>query len=107
MLLTSAIQDLHSIWKEMVRIFIYLQNSKHQMNVSFSQGWRGSVKARHFVLALHDYFHEKYGETRNPDAMDHLRSPSPALSETGSDVTNDLNPSLTSAFADNHKEKSR
>ena len=24
------------------------------------KGWKGSVKARHFVLALHDYFIEKY-----------------------------------------------
>jgi hypothetical protein len=26
----------------------------------FSQGWKGSVKSRHFVLALQDYFLEKY-----------------------------------------------
>lgn len=25
----------------------------------FWQGWRGSVKAKHFVLALRDYFFEK------------------------------------------------
>ncbi|KAJ7578160.1 hypothetical protein C8J56DRAFT_797697, partial [Mycena floridula] len=33
-------QDLRAIWKDM--------------------GWKGSVKARHFVLALHDYFTEKF-----------------------------------------------
>ncbi|KAG8818704.1 hypothetical protein FRC17_010740 [Serendipita sp. 399] len=32
-------KDLHKIWKEM--------------------GWRSSVKARHFVLAVHDYFIQK------------------------------------------------
>ncbi|KAF9041886.1 hypothetical protein BDZ89DRAFT_1059909 [Hymenopellis radicata] len=32
-------QDLYHIWKEM--------------------GWKGSVKARHFVMALHDYFTER------------------------------------------------
>lgn len=57
------------------------------------------------MLALHDYFHEKYGEARNPDAIDHLRSPSPALSETVSDVADDLNPSLAFAFADNHTKR--
>ncbi|KAI9069959.1 hypothetical protein FKP32DRAFT_1558713, partial [Trametes sanguinea] len=34
--------DLHTIWKDM--------------------GWRGSVKARHFVLALRDYFRDKVDE---------------------------------------------
>ncbi|EGO19294.1 hypothetical protein SERLADRAFT_358650, partial [Serpula lacrymans var. lacrymans S7.9] len=34
--------DLHQIWKEM--------------------GWKGNVKARHFVLALHDYFVDKFQE---------------------------------------------
>ncbi|KIK50287.1 hypothetical protein GYMLUDRAFT_51310 [Collybiopsis luxurians FD-317 M1] len=33
-------KDMRAIWKEMC--------------------WKGSVKARHFVLALHDYFVEKY-----------------------------------------------
>ncbi|KIK50286.1 hypothetical protein GYMLUDRAFT_266202 [Collybiopsis luxurians FD-317 M1] len=39
-------KDMRAIWKEM--------------------GWKGSVKARHFVLALHDYFVEKY-QTDSPD----------------------------------------
>ncbi|KAJ7507339.1 hypothetical protein B0H11DRAFT_2319240 [Mycena galericulata] len=48
--------DVHKIWKEM--------------------GWRGSVKAKHFVLALRDYYHEgaedadaggASGIKRNPD----------------------------------------
>lgn len=29
------------------------------------QNWRGSVKARHFVMALRDYFHEKW----NPEVL--------------------------------------
>ncbi|KAF8486675.1 hypothetical protein JB92DRAFT_3101334 [Gautieria morchelliformis] len=33
--------DVYRIWKEM--------------------NWRGSVKARHFVMTLRDYFHEKWG----------------------------------------------
>lgn len=34
------------------------------------QGWRGSTKARHFVLALRDYYTEKYhdGSVRLGDA---------------------------------------
>ncbi|KAF7376029.1 hypothetical protein MSAN_00017700 [Mycena sanguinolenta] len=50
--------DVHKIWKEM--------------------GWRGSVKSRHFVMALRDYYHENAeesdsgagaasGKKRNPD----------------------------------------
>ncbi|KAJ7135469.1 hypothetical protein C8R43DRAFT_1021198 [Mycena crocata] len=48
--------DVHKIWKEM--------------------GWRGSVKARHFVMALRDYYQEGMedadaaaasGKKRNPD----------------------------------------
>ncbi|KAH7909808.1 hypothetical protein BJ138DRAFT_1010091 [Hygrophoropsis aurantiaca] len=34
--------DLHKLWKEM--------------------GWKGSVKASHFILALHDYFVDKFRE---------------------------------------------
>lgn len=26
----------------------------------YSQGWRGSVKARHFVMGLRDHFHDKW-----------------------------------------------
>ncbi|KAF8210104.1 hypothetical protein K438DRAFT_140561 [Mycena galopus ATCC 62051] len=49
-------QDVHKIWKEM--------------------GWRGSVKSRHFVMALRDYYQENAedsdsaagsGKKRNPD----------------------------------------
>ncbi|KAF8647842.1 hypothetical protein AX16_006510 [Volvariella volvacea WC 439] len=36
-------QDLQSIWKEM--------------------GWKGSVKARHFVLALHDFYVDRIAQT--------------------------------------------
>ena len=28
------------------------------------QGWRGSVKARHFVLALRDYYHDRAEERK-------------------------------------------
>ncbi|KAF8581694.1 hypothetical protein K439DRAFT_202072 [Ramaria rubella] len=45
--------DVHQIWKEM--------------------GWRGSVKARHFVMALRDHFHDKWGtervSTKEEDAL--------------------------------------
>lgn len=77
--------DLHALWKEM--------------------GWKGSVKARHFVLALHDYFHEKYGGTRDADGSYHLRSASPAPSETESEDVKDFNLSLTTAFANNHNKR--
>ncbi|KAI0737618.1 hypothetical protein C8Q80DRAFT_1212220 [Daedaleopsis nitida] len=42
--------DLHAIWKEM--------------------GWRGSTKARHFVLALRDYFRERMEEQKRNDRLE-------------------------------------
>ncbi|KAJ7262295.1 hypothetical protein B0H12DRAFT_1105150 [Mycena haematopus] len=74
--------DLHKIWKEM--------------------GWRGSVKARHFVMALRDYYQENTedsdsaagvasGKKRNPDDwalaylnVSRLHSISEALDEDAS-----------------------
>ncbi|KAG8814728.1 hypothetical protein FRC19_001553, partial [Serendipita sp. 401] len=44
-------KDLHDIWKEM--------------------GWKSSVKARHFVLAVHDHFIQKFGDNT---AQDHLET---------------------------------
>ncbi|TBU26461.1 hypothetical protein BD311DRAFT_779599 [Dichomitus squalens] len=46
--------DLYAIWKEM--------------------GWRGSTKARHFVLALRDHFREKEEEKKRNDRIDVLRT---------------------------------
>ncbi|KAF8843364.1 hypothetical protein BDN67DRAFT_924335 [Paxillus ammoniavirescens] len=40
--------DLHKLWKEM--------------------GWKGSIKARHFILALHDYFLDKFSD----DSLDEV-----------------------------------
>jgi hypothetical protein len=31
--------------------------------LTFPQGWRGSVKTRHFVMALRDYYQEKWAHT--------------------------------------------
>ncbi|TFK85020.1 hypothetical protein K466DRAFT_647032 [Polyporus arcularius HHB13444] len=42
--------DLHAIWKDM--------------------GWRGSTKARHFVLALRDYFREKMEEQKRSEYVE-------------------------------------
>ncbi|KAJ3710187.1 hypothetical protein C8R42DRAFT_382910 [Lentinula raphanica] len=51
-------EDIRAIWKEM--------------------GWRGSVKARHFVLALRDYFVEKSATRISPanDELDALQDSS-------------------------------
>lgn len=91
----------------MVRISRFLRNVKHPIKIclNYFQGWKGSVKARHFVLALHDYFHEKYGGTRDADGSYHLRSASPAPSETESEDVKDFNLSLTTAFANNHNKR--
>ncbi|KAG6908712.1 hypothetical protein DXG01_003645, partial [Tephrocybe rancida] len=49
--------DLQTIWKDM--------------------GWKGSVKARHFVLALHDYYSDQLSSADSPQ-MSHTSSlPSP------------------------------
>ena len=41
-----------------------------------SQGWKGNVKARHFILALRDYFHEKYEINGKAGAEDSFASTS-------------------------------
>jgi hypothetical protein len=45
-----------------------------------SQGWKGSVKGRHFVLALLDYFAEKVRSSNQsvPDATSAPPSPPPS-----------------------------
>ncbi|KAG6845148.1 hypothetical protein H0H87_012944 [Tephrocybe sp. NHM501043] len=45
----TSLQDLQTIWKDM--------------------GWKGSVKARHFVLALHDYYSEQLISGDSPTQM--------------------------------------
>jgi len=65
----------------------YINNaitSKSLLSTHF-QGWKGSVKARHFVLALHDYYTDKPSnvgsETPTVDrGSQGSMSPSPALS---------------------------
>jgi hypothetical protein len=39
------------------------------------QGWKGSVKARHLVLALHDYFIEKFQNKGGPEEDIYSASP--------------------------------
>ena len=86
----------------MVSNCLLIGNAEYGANGNLRiQGWRGSIKARNFVIAVRDYFHEKFDETRDLDAVDRFGSPSPALSEAGSDITKDFNLSLTSAFAEN------
>ncbi|KAH9838710.1 uncharacterized protein C8Q71DRAFT_752552 [Rhodofomes roseus] len=41
-------KDIYTIWKEM--------------------GWRGSVKTRHFVLALRDFYHDRVEESKRKEA---------------------------------------
>ncbi|EJD53365.1 hypothetical protein AURDEDRAFT_180879 [Auricularia subglabra TFB-10046 SS5] len=60
-------QDLHSIWKDMA--------------------WRGSVKARHFIVAVQDFFFQKYSQEDQEvddavqEALDAVSRPvSPAFS---------------------------
>ncbi|KAL6299183.1 hypothetical protein BKA93DRAFT_612607 [Sparassis latifolia] len=51
-------RDLYNVWKEM--------------------GWRGTVKARHFVLALRDYYQEKIdGGIRKESATKSVLTPDP------------------------------
>ena len=37
-------------------------SSNHDASLNKTQGWRGSVKARHFVMSLKDYYIEKSAE---------------------------------------------
>ncbi|TFK44065.1 hypothetical protein BDQ12DRAFT_593650, partial [Crucibulum laeve] len=50
--------DLQKIWKDM--------------------GWKGSVKARHFVLALHDYYTDRLNSTDTPTVDRSSLSPLPS-----------------------------
>ncbi|KAG6853160.1 hypothetical protein C0991_006448 [Blastosporella zonata] len=49
--------DMQTVWKDM--------------------GWKGSVKARHFVLALHDYYSDQLSSTESPQASHISGLPSP------------------------------
>ena len=55
-------QDIHEIWKEMVRL--YYAHFACTCIDGKGQRWRGSVKDRHFVLALRDYFREKLEQVK-------------------------------------------
>ncbi|KAF8069904.1 hypothetical protein FPV67DRAFT_991835 [Lyophyllum atratum] len=55
--------DLQKIWKDM--------------------GWKGSVKARHFVLALHDYYTDKLSSADTPTASHMSGLPSPQTPGNG------------------------
>ncbi|GLB44990.1 hypothetical protein LshimejAT787_1900680 [Lyophyllum shimeji] len=55
--------DLQKIWKDM--------------------GWKGSVKARHFVLALHDYYTDKLSSPDTPTTSHISGLPSPQTPGTG------------------------
>ncbi|KAJ6536683.1 hypothetical protein DFH09DRAFT_1324429 [Mycena vulgaris] len=41
-------------------------------------GWRGSVKTRHFVMALRDYYQEKWAQTSETDRADKAKAASDA-----------------------------
>ncbi|KZV94080.1 hypothetical protein EXIGLDRAFT_673437 [Exidia glandulosa HHB12029] len=62
-------QDLHTIWKDMA--------------------WRGSVKARHFIVAVQDYFIQQYTheEQEYEGAMEALESLSRPISPTHSHIS--------------------
>lgn len=69
-----ASQDLHEVWKEMVCILrIHILSS---LSHNLHQGWKSTIKARHFVLALHDYFVEEYHKVETAEAASYLPSPS-------------------------------
>jgi hypothetical protein len=59
---------------------------KHAYILISQQGWKGSVKARHFVLALHDYYSNKENQRRPGSAsserfsMAPMKSPGPIRS---------------------------
>ncbi|KAJ7719201.1 hypothetical protein B0H16DRAFT_1432905 [Mycena metata] len=70
--------DLYNVWKEM--------------------GWRGNVKARHFVVAIQDYFLQKYSNEDQQqinnaiwdaaDGMSRAPSPAPSIDTVATDESN-------------------
>ncbi|KAJ7461994.1 hypothetical protein FB451DRAFT_1267439 [Mycena latifolia] len=70
--------DIHELWKLM--------------------GWRGSVKTRHFVMALRDYYQEKWAQTTEPDSADRAKAANDAWALTHINVLR-LQP-ITEAFDD-------
>ncbi|KAF8589617.1 hypothetical protein K439DRAFT_1332394 [Ramaria rubella] len=48
-------RDMHILWKEM--------------------GWRGSVKSRYFIMALRDFYHEKWGSDIKVAKGDNVSNP--------------------------------
>lgn len=43
--------------------------SVYDDRLTFPQGWRGSVKTRHFVMALRDYYQEKCNTGEQADKV--------------------------------------
>lgn len=41
-----------------------------QLELKCMQGWRGNVKARHFVLALRDYYRDKWRSQKEGSECD-------------------------------------
>ncbi|KAG8826888.1 hypothetical protein FRC17_008058 [Serendipita sp. 399] len=66
-------KDLHKLWKEM--------------------GWKTSVKARHFVLAVHDYFVQKFAVKALEDRL-----------ETNTDDGREVAPSVISENPNNSED---
>jgi hypothetical protein len=52
-----AVGCLQNLARNGTNILIYWT---HILTGNLPQNWRGSVKARHFVMTLRDYFHEKW-----------------------------------------------
>ena len=59
-------------WKEFVVSSSFIL--RNILLMCLSQGWKGNVKARHFILALRDYFHEKYETDRKANVQESLIS---------------------------------
>ncbi|KAH7885442.1 hypothetical protein F5I97DRAFT_1830577 [Phlebopus sp. FC_14] len=78
--------DLHKLWKDM--------------------GWKGSVKARHFILALHDYFLDKVNDSHEENIATPVSMPSPLLPDEYSDPGSALDVAImvpqTRTSADDH-----
>ncbi len=51
-----VLKHLYAVWKEMVRMHISHSSGIETQSV---QGWKGSAKARHLVMALREYFAER------------------------------------------------
>lgn len=60
-------EDIYNLWKSNVSFEHLIRRITHKPE----QGWRGSVKSKHFIIALRDYFFTQTQERKHQGAGIH------------------------------------